>query len=80
MSRFDFDITYIKGEFNKVADCLSRYFESDTSADEHDFHDYVQADRRADPEGENLPMQRLQEIKERQVEIRAMQTMTTRAN
>ena len=52
MSRFDFDITYIKGEFNKVADCLSRYFESDTSADEHDFHDYVQADRRVDPEGE----------------------------
>ena len=51
MSRFNFDITYIKGEYNKVADCLSRYFESDTSADEHDFHDYVQANRKVDPDG-----------------------------
>jgi hypothetical protein len=23
LSRFDFDITYVKGEYNKVADCLS---------------------------------------------------------
>jgi len=80
MSRFDFDITYVKGEYNKVADCLSRYFESDTSADEHDFHDYVQDDRKVDPEGEDLPMERLQEIKERRVEIRAMHAMTTRKN
>jgi hypothetical protein len=55
MSRFDFDITYVKGEYNKVADCLSRYFESDTSADEHEFHDYVQADRKVDPDGDDLP-------------------------
>jgi len=78
MSRFDFDITYVKGEYNKVADCLSRYFESDTSADEHDFHDFVQADRRIDPEGEDLPRERHQEIKERRVEIRSMRAMTTR--
>jgi hypothetical protein len=31
LSRFDFDITYVKGEYNKVANCLSQYFESDTS-------------------------------------------------
>ena len=30
MSRFDFNITYVKGEYNKVADCLSHYYESDT--------------------------------------------------
>ncbi len=77
MSKFDFDITYIKGEYNKVADCLSRYYESDTSADVHEFHDYVQADRRIDPDGEDLPMERLQEIKERVVEIRAMHAMET---
>jgi hypothetical protein len=76
MSRFDFDITYVKGEYNKVADCLSQYFESDTSADEHDFHNYVQADRRIDPNGEDLPIQRLQEIKERRVEISSMHAMT----
>jgi hypothetical protein len=26
---FDFDITYVKGETNLVADVLSRYYESD---------------------------------------------------
>jgi hypothetical protein len=80
MSRFDFDITYVKGEFNKVADCLSQYFKSDTGTDEHDFHNYVQADRKIDPEGEDLPMQCLQEIKERCVEIKTMRAMTTRVN
>jgi len=35
MLRFTFDITYIKGELNKVADCLSRYYESDTIQDIH---------------------------------------------
>jgi len=29
MSCFDFNITHVKGEYNKVADCLSRYYESD---------------------------------------------------
>jgi len=75
MSKFDFDITYIKGEFNKVADCLSRYYESDTNADIHEFHEYVQADRRIDPEGEDLPNARRQEIKERVIEIHSMHAM-----
>ncbi len=44
----------------------------------HEFHDYVQADRRIDPDGEDLPMERLQEIKEKVVEIQAMHTMETR--
>ena len=55
MSRFDFDITYVKGKLNKIADCLSCYYESDTSADVHEFHEYVQANRRIDLEGEDLP-------------------------
>jgi len=46
MSRFDFGITYVKGELNKIADCLSHYYKSDTSADIHEFHEYVQANRR----------------------------------
>jgi hypothetical protein len=78
MSRFDFDITYVKGEYNKVADCLSRYFESDTSADVHEFHDYVQADRKVDPDGEDLPSERIKEISNRTIELRSMHAMATR--
>ena len=55
MLRSQFDITYVKGEYNKVADCLSRYYKSDTAADVHDTLEYVQADRKVDPEGEDLP-------------------------
>jgi len=78
MSRFNFDITYIKGEYNKVADCLSRYYESDTPDDVPEFHEYVQVDRELDPEGEDLPQQRVMEVKERVVEIRAMKDMEVR--
>lgn len=78
MSRFQFDITYVRGEYNKVADCLSRYYESDTAADVHDASEYVQVDRKVDPEGEDLPQGRMQEIKERVVEIRAMQAIELR--
>ena len=78
MSKFDFDITYIKGEFNKGADCLSRYYESDTNADIHEFHEYVQADRRIVPDGEDLPNARRQEIKERVIEIRSMHAIEIR--
>lgn len=78
MSRFDFDITYVKGDYNKVADCLSRYYESDTSADIHAAHDYVQADSRIDPHGEDLPAERFREITERVVEIRAMRATELR--
>jgi len=77
MSQFDFDIKYVKGEYNKVADCLSRYLESDISADMHEFHDHVHANQRVDPEEEDLPLDQLQEIKERHVELHLMHAMTT---
>jgi hypothetical protein len=57
LSRFNFHITYIKGELNKVANCLTRYYESDTMANVHQPHDYVQADIQIDPSGEDLPAQ-----------------------
>ncbi len=41
MSRFNFDITYIKRENNKVADCLSRYYENDTWEEVHSIQDYI---------------------------------------
>ena len=77
MSKFDLDITYVKGEYNKVADCLSRYYENDTSSDVHEFHEFVHVDRIIDPEGEDIPLERVQEIRERRVEIHAMQAMET---
>ncbi|KAG6864429.1 hypothetical protein C0995_006238, partial [Termitomyces sp. Mi166 len=73
MSRYQFDITYVKGELNKVVDCLSRYFESDTIDDVHNVYNYVQADKRIDPEGEDLPLHRFHKIVEKKVEIQAMQ-------
>ncbi|KAG6893462.1 hypothetical protein C0995_000490 [Termitomyces sp. Mi166 len=70
---YDFDITYVKGELNKVADCLSQYFESDTTDDVHNVYDYVQADKWIDPEGKDLPLHRFHEIMKERVEIQAMQ-------
>jgi hypothetical protein len=55
MSWFDFNITYIKGELNKVADCLSRYYENDNEHDIYEPHEYVHADAHIDPTGEDLP-------------------------
>ncbi|KAG6864221.1 hypothetical protein C0995_006371, partial [Termitomyces sp. Mi166 len=39
----------------------------------HNVYDYVQADKRIDPEGEDLPLHRFHEIAEKRVEIQAMQ-------
>jgi hypothetical protein len=54
LSRFDFDIQYIKGTSNKVADSLSQYYQSDTGDDVHPLYDYVTADSQLDLEGEDL--------------------------
>ncbi|PBK86002.1 hypothetical protein ARMGADRAFT_1087033 [Armillaria gallica] len=72
MSQFNFDIVYIKGENNKVADCLSGYYENDTWDETHDIHKYVHADVRVDPGGEDLPPDRYQETQEKTVEIHTM--------
>ncbi|KAG6883655.1 hypothetical protein C0995_011779, partial [Termitomyces sp. Mi166 len=69
-----------QGELNKVTDCLLRYFESDTIDDTHNVYDYVQVDKRIDPEGENLPLHRFHEIVEKKVEIQAMQAQELRCS
>ena len=72
LSRFNFNITYIKGDLNKVADCLSCYYKSDNTQDVHMYNEYVRADAHIDPAEEDLPAQRCKEILERIIEMRAM--------
>ena len=55
LSRFDFEVVYVKGQYNIVADCLSRYYSSDLPGEKHADHQYVSADLRLDPDGEDLP-------------------------
>jgi hypothetical protein len=61
LARFDYDITYVKGEANLVADTLSRYYENDQWDESHDESHYVNADAHLDPEGEELPWDRFEE-------------------
>jgi hypothetical protein len=63
LARFDFDITYVKGETNLVVDALSRYYESDNWDESQDAPQYVNADARLDPEGEDLPWVRFEEAR-----------------
>ena len=46
---------HVNGIDNKVADCLSCYYENDTSDDNHSESTFVNADIRLDPDGELLP-------------------------
>ena len=66
-SRFDYDIQYIKGTSTKVADSLSRYYQSDTDEDSHPSYDHITVDAQLDLEGEDLPCIRM-------IEVRAMNT------
>jgi len=61
LMQFDFDIMYVKGETNLVADTLSRYFKNDQWDEPHDKSHYVNVDTQLDPKGEDLPWDRLEE-------------------
>ena len=51
LSHFNYTIMYINGVDNKVADCLSCYYENDTTDDNHLENTYVNADIRLDQMG-----------------------------
>ena len=53
----------MKGVSNKVADSLSRYYQSDTWEDVHPSYDYVNADSQLGLEGEDLPWNNVVEIR-----------------
>ena len=44
LSRFDYSTLHIKGVDNKVADCLSRYYENDLPKEDHPKHIYINVD------------------------------------
>jgi hypothetical protein len=72
---FNFDISYIKGVLNKVADMLLRYYESNTWYDNHGPSKYVNADEWIN-NIEELPWDWLREIQDKVVEIQAIRELT----
>ncbi|KZT63164.1 hypothetical protein DAEQUDRAFT_185380 [Daedalea quercina L-15889] len=67
LSRFDFEIVYVQGSKNLVADSFSRYFADEGADVLHEPQDYVSADIRIDPYGETLSNPRLAEIRAQRV-------------
>jgi transposase InsO family protein len=63
LSRFDFAIQHIPGSENRVADCLSRYYELLPSDVKLSPMEFVSVDRRLDPEGDDLPLDRRIELR-----------------
>ena len=53
---------HVDGVDNNVADCLSHYYENNTSEDNQSENTYVNADIRLDPAGELLPTDRYTEL------------------
>ena len=62
LSRFNYTIMHVDGMDNKVVDCLSHYYENDTSEDNHSENTYVNADIRLGPDGELLPTDHYMEL------------------
>ena len=62
LSHFNHTIMHVDGIDNKVVDCLSCYYENDTSEDSHSENTYVNADIRLDPDGKLLPTDRYMEL------------------
>ena len=83
LSRFDYDIQYIKGQLNKVADALLRYYESDTWFDAHPLNKYVNADVWLDWEMDHLSPEQVDDIQSRKVEMHTTwveSTLTTQCS
>ena len=79
LSRFEYKIDYIKGETNKVADSLSCYYMSDSPGETHDVSEYVNADSRLDPDGDDLPKLRLKELASMRAVLRPHKQKTIEA-
>jgi hypothetical protein len=62
LSRFDFEIFHVEGVKNKVADCLSRYYENNRPDEHHPPGAYVSGDYRLDPDLEDMTKLRTEEL------------------
>lgn len=73
MSHYKLDITYVKGELNKVVDCISQYFKSDHWNEAHEAHYYVNADVYIDSEEEDILYLQYCKVKDHVVDVWVMQ-------
>ncbi|KAJ2972547.1 hypothetical protein NUW54_g12247 [Trametes sanguinea] len=62
ISKFQVEIEHVPGATNKVADCLSRYYENDHPDEIHPVQVYVNADVRLEPERSELTRLRQAEL------------------
>src|ERR1700678_3849688 len=67
LERFRYTLHYVPGKSNKAADVFTRLYESSLRANNAD---YVQADVRLDPDGDELTTERLEESKRRLMAMR----------
>ena len=67
--QFDFDICYVKGKLNKVADALFCYYECHSWEGTSLVHYYIFSNARLDPEHEDLSWERHLEIKNWVIEV-----------
>src|ERR1700683_2425965 len=62
LSRFKYEVMHVPGVHNKVADCLSCYYENDRYDEVHESHHYISADVWLDPACEDLTELQLLEL------------------
>ena len=62
LSHFNFTIQHMDGDMNRVADYLSRYYESDGPDDHHPDHNFISADMKLNPDRELVPVQQYAEM------------------
>jgi hypothetical protein len=62
-SRFDMELGYVPGKENKIADILSRYYKNVHKDEVVHAEDMVSADRRLDPDLDDLPTDRVLELR-----------------
>ena len=63
LSRFNYTLVYTKGNTNKVADTLSRYYMSDRSSEQQEAHVYANIDARLDTDGDYITENHKSELK-----------------